>query len=43
MEHSTFEGESWMRHNFTANTSAQEMVEYFLLPFEYAIAEGDAA
>ena len=32
-----------MRHNFSVNTSAQEMVEYYLLPFEYAIAEGDAA
>ena len=42
LEHSTFGGESWMRHNFSVNTSAQEMVEYFLLPFEYAIAEGDA-
>ena len=36
------DGTTWMRHNFTVHSTAQEMVEYFLLPFEQTVTEGGA-
>ena len=42
MDYSQFDGVVFNRHNFSVNSTAQEMVEYFLLPFELVIAEGHA-
>ena len=38
----TFSGPTFNRHNFTANISAQELVEYYALPFQHAIVDGGA-
>ena len=38
----TFSGPTFNRHNFTANISAQELVEYYALPFKHAVVDGGA-
>lgn len=38
----TFSGPTFNRHNFTANITAQELVEYYSLPFKYAVVDGGA-
>lgn len=42
LEGSTFGGMSWNRHNFTNKMSAQELIEYYSLPFKYAVEDGGA-
>ena len=43
LEYSTVNATTWMRHNFTVKTTSQEMVEYFLLPFEQVVSESGAS
>ncbi len=38
----TFSGPTFNRHNFTANITAQELVEYYALPFKHAVIDGGA-
>ena len=42
MEGSTFNGVIFNRHNFTANMSAKDMVEYYARPFKHAVMDGGA-
>ena len=42
MEGSTFDGVTFNRHNFTNNMTAQELAEYYALPFQYAVRDGGA-
>ena len=39
---STFAGPTFDRHNFTARVTAQELVEYYALPFKMAVEDGGA-
>ena len=38
----TYSGPTFNRHNFTANITAQELVEYYALPFKHAVIDGGA-
>jgi hypothetical protein len=42
LEGSTFGGVTWNRHNFTNSMTAQELVEYYALPFRHAVQDGGA-
>lgn len=41
-EKSTFDGRTLDRHNYTANVTLQELVEYYFVPFKAAVQEGGA-
>eukprot|EP01047_Picozoa_sp_COSAG01_P091419 COSAG01_NODE_23020_length_831_cov_1.949454_2_plen_89_part_00 len=39
LERSTFAGQTFIRHNFTARISMQDFVHYYAAPFRVAVTE----
>lgn len=40
MEHSTVAGETWTRHNFSADITMQDLVDSYLAPFQACVEKG---